>query len=144
MNHVLMQQMAAPRKLTGVADAPPESFAYTGAAQTTTVPAGQNFVTVNLIGGGGAGFAGRVVGKLAVTPGASVQVNVGGTATAFNGGGAAGTTGTVGPAISGSGVLGGRMSTLRPVGMAAALPASRALVQTLDVAAHRVLAERVE
>lgn len=66
-----------------------EMFFYTGAAQSTTVPAGQNFVTVDLIGGGGANAAGRVQGKFAVTPAASVQVNVGGTNLTFNGGGSA-------------------------------------------------------
>lgn len=69
-----------------------EVFEYTGSAQTTTVPAWANFVTVDLIGGGGANKAGRLEGKLAVAPSASIQVNVGGTSLPFNGGGGSGGT----------------------------------------------------
>ncbi|MEU8512944.1 Ig-like domain-containing protein [Kitasatospora sp. NPDC048722] len=66
------------------------TFAYTGAADTFTVPAGVTQVTVDARGAsggaaagdtnpGGAGGAGaEVVGTLAVTPGQTLQVNVGG------------------------------------------------------------------
>lgn len=66
-------------------DSTPRVFAYTGAAQTTVVPSGANFVTVDLQGaqGGGSGAylggrGGRLRASLAVTPGETLQINVGG------------------------------------------------------------------
>ena len=64
-----------------------ETFNFTGAAQTWTVPAGVTSATFDLYGAQGGGFAiptfapglgGRATATIAVTPGASIQVNVGG------------------------------------------------------------------
>src|SRR3954449_11577196 len=64
-----------------------ETFVYTGAAQTWTVPAGVSEATVDLYGaqGGGGhsalfppGLGGRATATIGVTPGGSIQVNVGG------------------------------------------------------------------
>jgi hypothetical protein len=75
-------------------------FAYTGAAQTWTVPDGVTEATFDLYGGRGAddaasgGLGGQLTATVAVAGGASIQVNVGGAGTlsfsshAFNGGGA--------------------------------------------------------
>ncbi|MDQ6782639.1 MAG: hypothetical protein M3063_04175 [Actinomycetota bacterium] len=60
---------------------------YTGAAQTVTVPAGRTSLSVDLRGGqggsgaGNGGLGGRVVGTIAVTAGAVLQVNVAGAGT---------------------------------------------------------------
>ena len=63
------------------------TFNHTGAAQTWTVPAGITSATFDLYGaqGGGGdepgrdpGLGGRATATIAVTPGASIQVNVGG------------------------------------------------------------------
>ncbi|HEX2901715.1 MAG TPA: glycine-rich protein, partial [Bacteroidia bacterium] len=86
-----------------------QTFSYTGAAQTFTVPSGVTSLTVDLRGAkGGDGFpvmsagglGGRVTGTITVTPGQVLQINVGGvganaTATVggaggFNGGGQGG------------------------------------------------------
>ncbi len=72
------------------------TFAYTGAAETWTVPAGVTQATFDLYGAQGGtakgGKGGRVTATVSVTPGAAYQIRVGGagaTATAgFNGGGA--------------------------------------------------------
>jgi Ca2+-binding RTX toxin-like protein len=79
-----------------------ETFNYTGTAQTWTVPAGVTQATFDLYGAQGAGIAsvdeagglgGRATATIPVTPGASIQVNVGGQGLnetgGFNGGGGA-------------------------------------------------------
>jgi hypothetical protein len=87
--------------LAAPASAITETFNFTGAAQTWTVPAGVTEATFDLYGaqGGGSsdssafapGFGGRATATLFVTPGASIQVNVGGQGVGstggFNGGG---------------------------------------------------------
>jgi hypothetical protein len=60
-----------------------ETFVYTGAAQTWTVPAGVSEATFDLYGAGGGligagGLGGRAMATIPVTPGDSIQVNVGG------------------------------------------------------------------
>jgi Glycine rich protein len=77
-----------------------DTFNYTGDAQTWTVPAGVTEATFDLYGamGGGVqfgdyapGLGGRATATIAVTTGASIQVNVGGQGVSgfggFNGGG---------------------------------------------------------
>ena len=81
------------------------SFSFTGAAQSFTVPAGVNSITVAAFGAQGGGDAGGLGGEaqavFAVSPGAAVEVLVGGqggtstgaqagAAGGFNGGGAGG------------------------------------------------------
>ncbi len=72
------------------------SFAFTGDFYSWTVPSGVTSLTVDLYGaqGGSGGSAGgrggRVQGTLAVTPGATIYIYVGGQS-GYNGGGAAGT-----------------------------------------------------
>jgi hypothetical protein len=84
------------------ASATTDTFNYTGAAQTWTVPTGVTSATFDLYGargGGGAeeyqttpGLGGEATATIAVTPGASIEVNVGGQGgrdtAGFNGGGA--------------------------------------------------------
>src|SRR5689334_15008172 len=54
-------------------------FSYTGAAQTFTVPAGIMQATFDVYGAqGGGGLGGRSTAALAVTPGQTFQVIVGG------------------------------------------------------------------
>jgi Ca2+-binding RTX toxin-like protein len=85
-----------------------ETFNFTGAAQTWTVPGAITNATFDLYGAAGGGFPGGTVtapslggqatATIAVTPGASIQVNVGGagqptnsaSAPSFNGGGVGG------------------------------------------------------
>ena len=86
--------------LAASAAATSETFLYTGAAQNWTVPAGVSEATFDLygaqgFGGEGAfapGLGGRAKAMIAVTPGDSIQVNVGGQGEfgtgGFNGGGA--------------------------------------------------------
>jgi hypothetical protein len=72
-------------------------FAYTGAAQTWTVPAGVTSATFDVFGaqGGDGGKGGEVKATLPVTPGETLQIVVGGMGAAsgcnhaggFNGGG---------------------------------------------------------
>ena len=82
------------------ASATTETFNHTGAAQTWTVPAGVTSATFDLYGAQGAGLdfpafapglGGRAMATIPVTPGASIEVNVGGQAVSrpggFNGGG---------------------------------------------------------
>ncbi len=90
-----------------------QTFNYTGAIQTWTVPAGITSITINAAGAqGGAGSAGsdngspiaggagglgtKATGTLAVTPGQVLNIFVGGAGTTgtggFNGGGAGGNT----------------------------------------------------
>lgn len=70
-----------------------ESFAYTGAEQTWEVPAGITEVTIEAWGadGGAGGRRGYATGKLAVTPGETLRIYVGGVGAAgvggYNGGG---------------------------------------------------------
>ena len=97
--------------ISAVASAPPagastitDSFSYTGAAQTWTVPDGVTHAVFEiwgaqggtLIGGGAGGKGGHAKADLTVTPNTSVQINVGGagantdcaaSAGGFNGGG---------------------------------------------------------
>lgn len=93
------------------------AFAFTGAAQMWTVPAGVQSATFTLIGApGGAGFvapggAGAIVqATLAVTPGQILRIMVGGPggshgseAGGFNGGGGSGVVGNVRPVAGGGG-----------------------------------------
>ena len=83
---------------------PPRGFAFTGAEQTFTVPAGVTTVHVIAIGGRGGsaggvgGAAGDVSGDLAVAAGETLYVEVGGNGSGkggggFNGGGAGGAGG---------------------------------------------------
>ena len=75
-------------------------FAYTGGQQQWDIPAGVTSIHVDLIGGKGGGFVGsssaaggagdHVVGDLAVSPGTTIYVEVGG-----NGAGAGPSSGTV-------------------------------------------------
>jgi hypothetical protein len=97
-----------------------DTYSYTGGAQTWTIPAGVTSIIVDAYGAqGGAGTAtsgglgGQATATISVTPGASVQINVGGqgaTATpgsaaagGFNGGGATGTDNGGGVFLAGSG-----------------------------------------
>ena len=101
-------------------------FSYTGAQQTWSVPTGVLSIHVDLIGAAGGsiifggapgGLGGHVSGDLAVSPGATLYVEVGqdgsaaAGAVAFNGGGAGG-NGTV------DGLSGGGASDIRTVSMA--------------------------
>src|SRR5205823_7904845 len=83
------------------AQATTQTFAYTGAEQTFTVPAGVSSVHVAAVGGSGGntdrpgGVAAQVSGDLSVTPGETLYVEVGArggesagySSGAFNGGG---------------------------------------------------------
>ena len=95
-----------------------ETFNFTGTAQTWTVPAGVTEATFDLHGAQGEnslepqgipGLGGRATATIAVTPGASIQVNVGGQGAAF---GAAGFNGGGGGAF-GAGGGGGGASDIR-------------------------------
>ena len=62
-----------------------ETFNYTGAAQTSTVPANATSATFDVYGAGGGAFnnetpsrGGRATATISVTPGASIEVYVGG------------------------------------------------------------------
>src|SRR6478609_2563034 len=76
------------------------AFAYTGAAQTYTVPAGVNIVTIECFGAEGAtstgagGKGGQITSTHVVTPGEVLNVYVGGkpssSAAGYNGGAAGG------------------------------------------------------
>lgn len=92
-------------------------FSYTGAQQSWTIPAGVTKISVELLGaqGGGtnAGKGGKVTAQLTVTPGATLQVVVGGqpsSATAVYGGGAIG--GTNNASTSRNGFAGGGLAGL--------------------------------
>lgn len=92
-----------------VASIPPsgnQTFIFTGGAQTFVVPAGVNQITVEAFGaqggagigtapgtGGSGGLGGRIQATIAVVPGTTYQINVGGqggTAVAHPGGGGGG------------------------------------------------------
>lgn len=93
-----------------------QSFAYTGSAQTFTVPAGVTTITVDAYGatGGTGGYGARVRTTLAVTPAESLQVNVGGQNSGATGGWNGGGSG------SGNGLGGGGSSDIRQGGTALA------------------------
>jgi hypothetical protein len=103
------------------------TFAYTGAAQTFTVPGGITQVTLAVWGAQGnsnaqsiaGGLGGYATGTLAVTPGQVLNVYVGGggttgTAAGFNGGGSA----AVHPCATAAGGGGGGASDVRATGTA--------------------------
>jgi hypothetical protein len=86
--------------LAAPAAAETETFSYTGAAQTWTVPARVTEASFDLYGAQGAGLpnsefspglGGRASATIAVDPGAPIQINVGGQGSegGFNGGGLA-------------------------------------------------------
>jgi hypothetical protein len=92
-----------------------QTFNYTGAAQTFTVPAGVTSITINAYGAQGVGLngfvpgnGGRAQGVMAVTPGQVLNIFVGGT-NAYNGGG-----------IGQGGANGGGASDVRSGGIALA------------------------
>lgn len=100
------------------------TFAYTGNVQAWTVPEGVTAVLVDALGatgGGGGGGGGRMVAAVPVTPGAVLELMVGGAGTyvntgspgGFNGGGAAG-GGTTGAAGGGGGASDVRIAGLQP------------------------------
>lgn len=110
-----------------------QSFGYTGAVQTFTVPAGVTTVTVDLIGASSQAAAspslgGRVQGDLTVTPGQVLNIYVGGQggpspgtaagAGGFNGGGSGMPTTGAGASNSGNG--GGGATDIRVGGTALA------------------------
>ncbi len=90
--------------LPAAASAVSQTFVFTGASQTFTVPAGVTQITVEALGAqGGAsesgatgGLGGRAIATIAVTPDEVLQIDVGGqgggptnpAAGGFNGGGA--------------------------------------------------------
>jgi hypothetical protein len=102
-----------------------ETFSFTGAPQTWTVPAGVTQATFDVFGaqggdsfvtggatGGKGGLGGEATATVAVVPGQTFQVNVGGrgsdgisggAAGGFNGGGNGGANGTPGPGPSAGG-----------------------------------------
>lgn len=94
-----------------------QTFNYTGAFQTFVVPAGVTTVSIQASGAQGmanaagvslGGLGGNASGNLAVTPGETLWVYVGGGGTTgatggFNGGGNGGTTGTCLTALGGGG-----------------------------------------
>ncbi|MBK9942146.1 MAG: PxKF domain-containing protein [Kouleothrix sp.] len=93
------------------------TFSYTGAPEAWVVPAGVTSATFDLYGARGsgtAGYGGRVTATLAVTPGDTYQIRVGGSggflpgsATSYNGGG------RVGSGLTTSGGSGGGASDVR-------------------------------
>jgi Glycine rich protein/RTX calcium-binding nonapeptide repeat (4 copies) len=108
--------------LAAPASAATETFNFTGGAQTWTVPAGVAEATFDVYGaqGGGdpdniaffPGLGGRATATIAVTPGASIQVNVGGQGRlpggglhggGFNGGGGGVPAGSGGASPGGGG-----------------------------------------
>jgi hypothetical protein len=119
--------VAIPLALPAAAGAFTQTFNFTGAAQTFTVPTGVTLVTVDAFGAEGGqaqdgtagGLGGRATATIAVTAGQVLQVNVGGrpatgnpAAGGFNGGGASGTA--VGGTSGGGG--GGGASDVRQGG----------------------------
>jgi Glycine rich protein len=101
--------------LAAPASATTETFEYTGTAQTWTVPAGVTRATFDLYGAQGfgdasdprflPGFGGRATRTIAVIPGDSIQVNVGGQGGfeegGFNGGGSSTSSGRSGGGFGG-------------------------------------------
>ncbi len=91
-----------------------ETFQYTGAKQTFTVPDGVTVIKVAALGGNGGdwkdqvgGYGGRVSATLSVTPLEPLIVYVGGNASGATGGFNGGGSGGAGPIYSGSGGAGG-------------------------------------
>ena len=117
-----------------VFDGGTQTFNFTGAAQTFTVPAGVTQVTISAFGAqGGAGAAGgpagglggSVTARITVTPGEVLQVNVGGAGGAGNAAGPiVGAGGFNGGATAGAGTIpgggGGGASDVRQGGVALA------------------------
>lgn len=106
-------------------------FAFTGAAQQWTCPAGVTHVWVDAIGGQGVATAGgwtpmgqRIRCYLPVTPGQVYDINVGGNASAntggFNGGGNASAGWSAGQNSAGAAGAGGGATDIRPHGGALA------------------------
>ena len=91
--------------ITGAVAATTTSFSYTGAAQTWTVPNGVTSIRVLIKGASGAytngGLGESISATLAVTPGETLQINVGQS-------GAAGNGSTPAPATFGGGGLGSK------------------------------------
>lgn len=80
---------------TGYINPRKADFEFTGSAQEIVVPAGVTELTIEVWGAGsGTGdytrYGGYAATQLSVTPGETIQVNVGG-ANGYNGGGSAGT-----------------------------------------------------
>ncbi|MEI6565626.1 MAG: glycine-rich protein, partial [Verrucomicrobiota bacterium] len=96
-----------------------QTFNYTGGMQTLVVPAGVTSIAIDAYGAQGSnngavgGLGGRVQGTLAVTPGQTINIYVGGQG-GYNGGGAPGAGG------SWPGVYGGGATDLRVGGTALA------------------------
>jgi hypothetical protein len=120
---VLATTAALTALLAAPAAATTETFNFTGAAQTWTVPAGVIEATFDLHGASGGGFApgatrflaglgGRATATIPVAPGDSIQVNVGGQGARPTGGFNGGGTGTGGGAGS-PGAGGGGASDIR-------------------------------
>ncbi len=90
------------------------TYSYTGATSTFTVPAGVTSITVKTVGAGGAnsdlpgGPGGSSSGTLAVTPGATYYIDIGGAYGGGNGGSADGDD------CGDSGANGGGMTWLSP------------------------------
>lgn len=92
-----------------------QTFSYTGTEQTFVVPAGIASLAIDARGaqgesaavGGTGGLGGQASGTLAVTPGETVYVYVGGH-DGFNGGGAGGLNGNIAFGVAPSGTTGGR------------------------------------
>lgn len=87
-----MATTAVPAVATGSGSA---AFSYTGSNQSWTVPSGVTSIGVDARGGqGGGGLwggpGGRIVGTVAVTPGETLTIIVGGTGSSYGGGGAGG------------------------------------------------------
>ncbi len=107
------------------------NFNFTGAVQTFVVPSGVTSVTIQAFGAQGnanaagvsqGGLGGSASGTLAVTPGETLFINVGGGGTTsvtggFNGGGNGGTTGTC---LTAPGGGGGGASDVRQIANALA------------------------
>ncbi len=89
--------------------APPQGFLYSGGEQTFTVPAGVSSVHVLAIGGGGGaagavgGAAAQVSGNIAVIPGQTLYVEVGGNGQDHGAGGSGGFDGGGAGAAGGGG-----------------------------------------
>ena len=114
-----------------VFDGGTQTFNFTGAAQTFTVPAGVTQLTITAFGAqGGAGAGGGLAGglggsasaRITVTPGEVLTINVGGAGTSGAGGGAGGFNGggNAGAAIGNQAGGGGGASDVRQGGVALA------------------------
>ena len=108
--------------LAGPAGAATVTFSFTGAAQSWTVPAGVTSATFDVFGAQGSagssgpdfgpgGLGGRATVTVAVTPGQTYQINVGGAGSGITGGFNGGANGGLFGAFSGGG--GGGASDVR-------------------------------